>query len=188
MRNLKLFLLSLCIPIIVLLSMTFKPLLAISAGEEIKLQTVPYDPRDLFYGDYVDLQFEVERVELNLLDEDLRKKFNQENNEYIRYSGKENKINVFITLKENSEGIHQAVKVSKNKPQGKTYIKGVLYPYSSFDNKLEVNIPIERYYVEENTGKKLEEQARQGELLATLKVYKGYSILKSVELKNSLKD
>src|SRR6185437_13702730 len=32
-------------------------------GDEIKLKTVPVDPRDLLYGDYVTLGYEISRLE-----------------------------------------------------------------------------------------------------------------------------
>ncbi|EGQ26191.1 hypothetical protein HMPREF9372_1864, partial [Sporosarcina newyorkensis 2681] len=38
-------------PLVVLLSMTWKPLWTLNVGTPILLETVPVDPRDILYGD-----------------------------------------------------------------------------------------------------------------------------------------
>jgi len=183
MSNRNYFLFTLCIPLLILLGMTVKPLQAVYLGEVVKLQTAPVDPRDLFYGDYVILDFEIERLPIELLDETLANDFELVNNEYVQYKGKEDILSVYLLLEANEEGIHEAVSISKAVPKSGTYMKGSLYTYASQGEELLINIPIERYYLEENTGQQLEEDARQGRIVATLHVYKGYPILKEVSVK-----
>lgn len=180
MKRNKMFFLAIGIPIVVLLSMTIKPLQATYLGETIKLQTAPVDPRDLFYGDYVNLDFEVERIDVSLLDKDLSQKFTR-NGEHFDYEGKEQKLPVYLSLK-NVDGIHKLHSVSEDKPSSGAYIKGVLLTNSAWDGNITIDIPIDRYYVQEDTGMKLEESARKGWIVADLKVYKGYPILKDVEV------
>ena len=50
----------LLIPVVSLVSMTVQPLLAFMSGEQVTLKTIPVDPKDLFYGDYVRLKLEIE--------------------------------------------------------------------------------------------------------------------------------
>ncbi|WP_019414085.1 GDYXXLXY domain-containing protein [Paenisporosarcina sp. TG20] len=177
LSNNKLFIISLTLPIILLLSMTVKPLITIYFGETVKLQTVPFDPRDLFYGDYVDLDFEAENIPINIVENSLRKTL--DNNTSGSYSRDD--LKVYVVLEQNNiTGVHDVISVSAKKPKSGTYIKGISSPYIH-ENKLTVSIPIEKYYLAENTGTQLEEASSKGQLIATIKVYNGYSILRSVE-------
>lgn len=157
--------------------MTIKPVMTIYYGETIRLQTVPYDPRDLFYGDYVDLNFQAETIPLLLLENSLRTRL--EDNASRDYPRED--VKVYLILEQNNKtGVHDVIRVSANKPKSGTYIKSILRPFIN-DNSVTVSIPIEKYYVEEDTGKELEDASRKGQLIATIKVYKGYTILRSVE-------
>jgi uncharacterized membrane-anchored protein len=157
--------------------MTIKPLITILYGETVRLQTVPVDPSDLFYGDYVDLDFEAENIPINVVEKSLRKKL--EDNTTGSYP--QDSLKVYIHLAYSNEtDTHKATNVSQKKPRSGTYIKGILDPYI-YEGKVRVSIPIEKYYLEDDTGSKLEDKARKGQLVATIKVYKGYAILRSVD-------
>ncbi len=164
--------------------MLIKPLTATYFGETVKLQTVPYDPRDLFYGDYVDLNFEIEEVPLDIIYEPLLKKLDIHGDSSKPYKD----VKVFIELREDkASGVYKAWRVVEVKPKSGVFIKGVMSPYVNMTEgqnlkKVNINIPNERYYLEENTGKQLEKESSQGRLIATVKIYKGYSILQSVEV------
>lgn len=172
----KLFLISLLLPIILLLSMTIKPLITINYGETIRLQTVPVDPSNIFYGDYVDLDFEAENIPVNIVEKSLRKELEVNT---IGYSQDDLKVYILLAYS-NETDTHKVTSLSKNKPKSGTYIKGILHP-SIFEDKVRVSIPIEQYYLEDDTGSELEDKARKGKLVATIKVRKGYAILRSVE-------
>ncbi len=173
----NLFLISLIVPVILLLSMTIKPLATINYGETIRLQTVPVDPSNIFYGDYVDLEFEAENIPVNLVEKTLRKKL--EDNTYGSYP--QDDLKVYILIAHNDvTNTHQVTSLSLSKPKSGTYIKGMLNPYIN-DAKVRASIPLEQYYLEDDTGLELEDKARKGELIATIKVRNGYAILRSVE-------
>jgi len=180
MKNLsknKLFLISLFVPVLLLLSMTIKPLITIYYGETIRLQTVPVDPSHLFYGDYVDLEFEAENIPIDVVEKSLQKKL--EDNTYG--ISPQDDLSVYIHLDYNQESdTHQVTNLTTDKPNSGTYIKGFLNPYIQEDTA-RVSIPIEQYYLEDNTGLELEDKARNGEIIATIKVHKGYAILRNVE-------
>lgn len=173
----KLFLISLAVPVLLLLSMTIKPLITIYYGETVRLQTVPVDPSHLFYGDYVDLEFEAENIPVQVAEKSLQKKLD----EYMDGSFPQNDLSVYIHLAYNHEtNTHKVTNLTEDKPDTGTYIKGILNAYIHEDT-VRVSIPIEQYYLEDNTGLELEEKARKGEIIATIKVHKGYAILRNVE-------
>ncbi|WP_017381041.1 GDYXXLXY domain-containing protein [Paenisporosarcina sp. TG-14] len=180
MKNLsknKLFLISLLLPVILLLSMTVKPLITIYYGETVRLQTVPVDPSNLFYGDYVDLDFEAENIAIDVVEKSLRKRL--EDNTTGSYPQDDLKVYILLAYSNETE-THKVTSLTVSKPKSGTYIKGILTPYIN-EGKVRVSIPIEQYYLEDDTGSKLEDQARKGELIATIKVHKGYAILRSVD-------
>ncbi|WP_226669812.1 GDYXXLXY domain-containing protein [Metabacillus litoralis] len=173
----KMFWISLLIPLLVLISMLIKPVSTMVKGEEITLATIPVDPRDLFYGDYVTLDLEIEEIDVSLIEPSIKRKLDQY--EYQR------KQTVFVSLREGEEGIFEAVSVGEEKPNG-LYIKGKMSPFiqdNSWNEEAEtkksvfIDYGIERYYVEEGTGLELENQANQGQVLVSVKIYNGYPLL-----------
>ncbi|WP_397538505.1 GDYXXLXY domain-containing protein [Rummeliibacillus pycnus] len=182
-RN-KQFFFSLLVPVIILIAMTVKPLLTVLTGETIYLQTTPVDPSDLAYGDYVDLEFEIENVPLDLLDNGLKKQLGNDK-DYFNFDSDKT---VYITLKQNNRtNIYEAIKVTEIKPRSGVFIKGKLASYinQEGDNNrstkvAHINIPIERYYVEDNTGTHLEKLTQRGKLKAEIKVRDGYAVIRGI--------
>jgi uncharacterized membrane-anchored protein len=178
----KWFWLSLLIPLLVLLSMLIKPVSTTMYGEEITLATIPIDPRDLFYGDYVILDLEIEEIGISLLETELVKKV--ERNE--TYEG----VTVYVSLKAGENGIYQASAVSEERPKKGLFLKGKMNPYfqehsmseRSVNEKVaRIEYGIERFYVEEGSGLKLEEQARLGQVLVSVKVRNGYPVVTDIK-------
>jgi uncharacterized membrane-anchored protein len=81
----------------------------VSSGERVLLRTVPVDPRDIFRGDYVSLNYEISNLNLDELG--VKESFNL--NE---------KIYVFLDKKE--DGTYSASSVSKTVPTNKQFIQG----------------------------------------------------------------
>jgi uncharacterized membrane-anchored protein len=141
-------------------------------GQEIRIQTVPIDPRDLVYGDHVNLKFSISELPVSLWKEPGA----------LPDSGK----TVYVLIKPtgaDKSAVYDAVGGYANKPspaQDEVVIKGrISY---SFDNKFIVEYGIEKFYVPENTGKELEEQAIKGNILARVKVASwGRSVLEGLE-------
>jgi uncharacterized membrane-anchored protein len=177
----KWFWISLLIPIVVLLSLLIKPISTTLYGEEVTLATIPIDPRDLFYGDYVILDLEIEEIESSLLEQTLFEKIN-DNRHY-------EDIPVYVSLREGESGIYQASAVSEQKPDEGLFLKGKMSPFfhkrngddnSTSEDYVRVEYGIERFYVEEGTGLKLEKQAQEGQVHVLVKVYQGYPVVKDV--------
>ncbi|WP_286230674.1 GDYXXLXY domain-containing protein [Neobacillus mesonae] len=174
----KLLLLACAVPVLILLAMCYKPLLTLSSGKEITLQTKPVDPSDLFRGDYVILRYEAEEIPKELVDQDVIKQMDRGWNWGLEELG------VYVVL-ENKDGIDHPVKVTLQKPKNGVYLKGKLDYIGTNGEGGEVafiQYSLDKYYVEDNTGIKWEEAATKGQILAKAKVKNGYAILTDIEM------
>lgn len=177
MKNKKFhFIIVLAVPLIILLSLTVKPLWTMTSGEDISLLTVPVDPRDLLYGDYVTLRYEIEEVPKKKVTEALLKKLEKKTTyKPTKVYGKLVQENQVFILEE----------LTDKKPSDALYLTGRMYgyPYLDEDNIMILNVDfnLERFFVPENTGTKLEELSRQGQLVAHIKVKNGYALLRDIE-------
>ena len=177
----KMFWISLLIPLLVLSSMLIKPVNTMVNGKQITLATIPVDPRDLFYGDYVILDLEIEEIDISLLEASMKKKLEQ--------SAYDQNLTVYVSLKKEDNGIYQAVSVSEDKPDG-LFVKGKMSPYiidNSWDEEsvskqtVSIEYGINRFYVEEGTGLELEDSASKGQVLVSIKIHDGYPILTDIK-------
>lgn len=181
-RSKKWLLLAFILPVLILLGMAFKPFVTLTTGQEIAVKTIPVDPTDLLYGDYVDLRYQVEEIPVFLFDKELTKKYKPE-------SYNHDETSVYIWLENGDENIYDVSRVSEQKPEKGVYLKGTLSGTpvelddepAYYDIDLDVDT-ISKYYLEEGTGKQLEEQANKGQLVAHMKWKDGYVILTSVEM------
>lgn len=100
----------------------------LATGEEVVLQTLPVDPRDLFRGDYVNLRYTISTVR--------------------SYAGFAAGDRVYVGLAQQGD-IWDAVSASHSPPDG-LYIKGRVTRTSQ--GRLNVEYGIESYFVPEGTG------------------------------------
>ena len=166
------YLLIMIIPLAVLLSRPAIPLTVLAFGQEVKLLTVPFDPRDVFRGDYVELRFAIEDIDSDIISPNLLSKLNENREKRI------NETEVYVSLKPDDAGISKAVLVSDTPPANDIYIRGKINRRA---NRINYGNNLSRYYVRENTGLELEEAARKGQIHASAKVLKGYIVLDAIE-------
>ncbi|MBP1995853.1 GDYXXLXY domain-containing protein [Paenibacillus eucommiae] len=126
-------------------------------GKEIRLQTLPVDPRDLLYGDYVILNYEISTLPTSLLN---------------KGEFPERGDTVYVLLKLNASdkaGTYDAVGIYTSKPSAAAE-EAIIKARVEFNHgdTLRLEYGLEKYYVPENTGKELENQV--GELVARVKV------------------
>ncbi|MBO8156234.1 MAG: GDYXXLXY domain-containing protein [Bacillaceae bacterium] len=140
-------------------------------GEVIRLETAPIDPPDLFYGDYVSLRYEEERIEP----------------EYW-FGSKEVDRNekIYVLLIPDEEGIYH-VKAASDKKLAE-HDDGIVitakYQYKDWNGDHRVSFGINRFYVEDNTGRQYEEIRDQ--LIVTVVVVPwGQKKIVSLEPKSS---
>ncbi len=123
-------------------------------GKEIQLRTEPIDPRDIFYGDYVVMQYNISSVSSEFwLEAELPQYGDQ----------------VWVLL-EKEDNYHEVVSVGRLKPivgSDMVLLRGK-YMYEVNSSELLIKYGIERYYVPEGTGKKLEEEIEN--LVASIRV------------------
>jgi uncharacterized membrane-anchored protein len=120
----------------------------IQAGETVLLKTVPVDPRDLMMGDYVSLGYEINRLPAGIF---------QAEGADISRGFRRNKT-VYVVLKPQDK-YHVASEAYLRKPSslnpGEVLIEGK-YVYGS-DREVRVIYGIERFYVPEGKGMKIEQ-------------------------------
>jgi uncharacterized membrane-anchored protein len=114
-------------------------------GKEIRLKTVPVDPRDILYGDYVRLSYEISSLKPELWKEP--------------GSEPERGDVIYVVLKPD-HGLYQPAAAYRSKPQtvdDEVVLKGrVDY---SWNEAIAVKYGLEKYYVPEGTGQDLEKKA-----------------------------
>ena len=169
------FIVALTVPLLLLIGLTVKPLWTLTYGDDVALLTVPVDPRDLLYGDYVTLRYEIEEVPKNEISAAILKKIDKQSNS----AG----LTVYGKLIQQGE-VYVLDSLSAKKPIGGIYLTGKLngYDYQNADgiNVHSINFGLDSFFVPENTGKELEDLSAKGQLVAHLKVKNGYGILKEI--------
>ncbi len=151
-------------------------------GTEVMLKTLPVDPRDLFRGDYVTLNYEISTLDM--------KKFHAENSDFYYDEP------VYLTLKlENGYGIPKEIYTTP--PEDELYIKGkvkdVIYDWKTDESsnmteegtikELRVDYGIESYFVPEGRGMGIEKAQRTGKTEVDAKVIidkYGNAVIKSL--------
>lgn len=125
-------------------------------GEEVVLETAPVDPRDLFYGDYVNLGYEITELPRHLLrgqDEELSDIELYDRPVYVQLERKENDV----TFVASNVYLHK-----KDVPNGSLVLQGRIESVNK--QTVWLRYGLERYYVPEGTGLELEEK-REGMLV-----------------------
>jgi len=135
-----------CLQILLLFTIVGKYYYVAATGKLITIETAPIDPRDLFYGDYVTLNYEISSIERSSVETDL------ETDAYLNRG-----TAVYVVLEKKKEPFYEAVGVYKKEQliaPGQVMLKGKL----NYSDEYQFNITygLERYYVPENTGREIE--------------------------------
>ncbi|MCX7703675.1 MAG: GDYXXLXY domain-containing protein [Planctomycetota bacterium] len=146
----------------VLISITVYRYSVIAGGKTVYLKTVPVDPRSLFQGDYVILDYEISRLDSRELDE--KRYYEKESRVYVKlrpHPEKKYWVPVSLTekppaLQENEAVIRGKVKECEamTEQDEKGGFKGWYYVYR-------IQYPIDSYFVPEGKGKPIEDAMRR---------------------------
>ena len=139
-------------------------LVAENYGKSLYLETVPYDPVDLFRGDYVNLQYEIENLDMDLVDKSMYEKVNESGNIYYKIHDDAG----YLIYEEDSNPL-KAISLVPDRPSGSNYIKTKLFYIDEYAKKARLSIGLNRFYVPEGTGTELENLSRQGRLVVEIK-------------------
>lgn len=150
-------------------------------GEEIVLRTRPVDPRDLMRGDYVALEYEVERVRVADLPTAVDSK------------GWRKDDDLFLALRKDEFGEWRAYSLTREKPtrqDGETILRATYVRAEGFGDaqktptEVLLDIGADRYFSDKKGAKALEDMAReQGPLDVILSVgADGRAVIKGLQI------
>lgn len=163
-------------PIIILLSMSFLPVMTYLFGKEIVLEAESAVPRDTFRGDYLSLNLKINEVSVSLFPDYFQTKEDE---------GGFKETDLYAVLKK--EGDYYTVeKMSFKRPNHQNYLwaKVDRFHFSGKDSiSIHVSYPIDRFFIPEGTGKEFEDYVRAEILVVKVKVWNGYPLLIGVDLK-----
>jgi uncharacterized membrane-anchored protein len=125
----------------------------VRTGEGVWLRTAPVDPRDLFRGDYVALEYEVSHVEADKLRGALADP---------QAMSRELEKTVYAALRRDESGIAEVESLSDARPAGGLCLRGRLERYPRWMGTSHVVYGIEAMFVEQGKGLEIE-QARNRE-------------------------
>ena len=150
-------------------------------GTEVMLKTLPVDPRDLFRGDYVILNYEISTLDMEKIPAE---------DSYFTYN---DRIYMALELK---DGYGVPKKIYRTPPENEFYIKGtvkdVLYEWETDESdlateetikELRIDYGIESYFVPEGRGIEIEREQRAGSKGVDVKVIVdkyGNAVIKSL--------
>lgn len=118
-------------------------------GKIIHLRTAPIDPRDLFRGDYIRLNYEISRIPVNKI-------IDTNSTNELKKGAK-----IYVILKEGPNGLYEMVNASFKKPDDGFYLRGrIPYEYKHLrpGNPSWINYGIEAYFVEQGKGRDIEKR------------------------------
>ncbi len=131
----------------------------LATGESYTFQTAPVDPRDIFRGDYVRLDYLFSNVPVQQLEEEILER------------GLDKGQKVYLSLRRDGSGITRGGRLHASPPKGEPYLTGRSmehWPYRRYRSKtpeqrskqelwpVAAKYGIEQYYVQQGAGRELE--------------------------------
>jgi uncharacterized membrane-anchored protein len=154
------FLVAAAVQIVALVGLVaWKGSIFVTEGPTVVLRTVPVDPRSLFMGDYVALRYALST---------LRPEDGVDADRWDLPAG----AAAFVVLEEAGDGTWRAVRLAAERPlqdASRPFVAGVVDRCAP-EAGCTLTYGIEQYYVPEHRGPALEEAARHGDVLVTVKL------------------
>ncbi len=157
-------LLAIAAQVAVLGGMLVNASLPLWTGTEVKLRTVPVDPRSLFRGNYARLNYDISRLPVGTLAE--------------YESLRPNEV-VYVTLRQNPNGIYEFEAASLTKPEAGVFIKGRYRGIRRAPNQnniatdIDIEYGIEAYFAPVEEALELERTLRSSGAIAHVMVSRG---------------
>ncbi len=180
-----------------LLSMILQRASLLTNGQEVRLRTVPLDPRDLLRGDYVVLRYDISRLDTRTIKTRVDGRFHYHQRAYV-------------TLQKNDDGFWQAVALADTLPKQLSpqqaliagYVQRVHTPFVRRHHPRNDNTAapkcespcqivylrygIEKYFVPEGQGKELEKQRNQHRVAVLVRLSKdGHAAIAGLDIDGS---
>lgn len=147
MQKKQILFLIITLQVLILMGVFIKAFYPLWVGEEVKFKVLPRDPRDIFRGNYVDLNYSFNLLNLLSLPNDVDKKGN------YRYGDK-----FYVEIAKQGD-FYEPVGVWQNPPNDKKFIEVIfqdIYSYDSLTNNMNVKAGIESYFTEKENAEKLD--------------------------------
>ena len=155
--------------LVILIGMQVSAVLPLWTGTEVRVNTVPVDPRSLFRGNYARLAYEFSRFPAGSLDEAF-------SSQDIRAGER-----VYVTLIADAAGIHHPTTVSFTEPAQGLFLSGrVAYRHRQGDD-LAVSYGIEALFAPKEEALALERQLREDAVAVLMVSDSGQARIQRVE-------
>jgi len=137
------------------------------SGQEVRLKTIPIDPRSMFRGNYARLRYEISDIP----GADINKERKPRNGEIV-----------YVKLKATTAGIYSYQGASLKKPQDGMYIRGRIQTYSGLrrSGKYQVKYGIEALFAPKEKALRLEKDLRKQSVAKVMLARNGKATLKDV--------
>ncbi|MCO7226458.1 GDYXXLXY domain-containing protein [Pleionea sp. CnH1-48] len=141
----------------VLTGMYVKAAMPLWTGTEVKVKTIPVDPRSLFRGNYARLRYDFDRIDAKYF----------ENEEKLR-----NGEVVYVTLKQGNDNLYHFDGATLELPKDGVFLRGRVVRHGYYENRYKVNYGIDAFFAPKEEALALEKDLRDGGI-AVLMVDKG---------------
>lgn len=132
-------------------------------GQEIKLKTIPIDPRSLFRGNYAQLAYDISTVKSPEFAKKVR------NGEVV-----------YVQLEADEQGIYQFKQLHLEPPESGIYIRGRLQQRYRSKENYHILYGIEAYFAPKDKALALERDLRDGGIAQVMLSQNGKATLKGV--------
>ena len=137
------------------------------SGQEIRLKTVPVDPRSMFRGNYVRLNYEISTIDIP---------------RQTDFSTPRQGEVVYVKLQPGSDDLYVSAGASFNKPEAGLYIRGRLQQtgWDTSTPPYQARYGIEAFFAPREKALELEQQLRNGGIAVVMLADNGKAMLKDV--------
>jgi uncharacterized membrane-anchored protein len=168
------------LPLGLLISTPLIHLAVLSFGEVVLLETEPVDPRDIFRGDYVTLNYKISSIPEDLMPEAMT------SDETDAYGSRNRTREVYVTLKKDDSGVGSVESVSLSAPASGLYLKSLVT--RSWNSSFTCDYRLGVYFLPEGTGREMEEKISHSQVLADVRVLLGRGVIKNLKVVELLPD
>ena len=146
----------------------FSAWLPLWQGQEIRLKTVPVDPRSLLRGNYARLHYDISQIDLPAALHNARIRRNEP---------------VYVQLKKGKDGLYEYHAVAFERPNSGLYLRGriVSLHVQNRHKMIMVKYGIEAFFAEKKQALALEEELREGGIAVLMVMKNGKATLKDVQ-------
>lgn len=141
---------SACLQVLLLAGMGGQREYIVHTGKTVYLRTVPFDPRDMFRGDYARLSYEISNIDKKYFKDGIVVPSDTRES-YRKFKGRK----VYTVLQVDDSNVASVLYVTDKKPaKGTLFISG--RQEYSFENSISVLYGIEAFFVQQGKGRELE--------------------------------